>query len=63
MNASGIRRPRRARRHIRRSSWPHPLRFEALEDRTLLATVHWVGTDGDWDDPADWSTGQRSRVG
>ncbi len=57
MNASGIRRPRRARRHIRRSSWPHPLRFEALEDRTLLATVHWVGTDGDWDDPADWSTG------
>jgi hypothetical protein len=35
-----------------------PLRFQRLEERTLLATVAWAADhDGFWDDGANWSTG------
>ncbi len=33
-------------------------RLEALEDRTLLATVTWVGGSGDWDNAANWRDDQ-----
>jgi hypothetical protein len=33
--------------------------LEELEDRNLLATISWVNpTSGNWDNPANWSTGK-----
>jgi RHS repeat-associated protein len=48
----------RRRKLGRRCSGYRP-RIEALEDRTLLSTVTWLGGHGlDWDTGANWSTGQ-----
>ena len=33
------------------------LRFQCLEQRTLLAATAWIGASGDWDQAADWSNG------
>ncbi len=47
--------PRRAANKTRRTFRPRP---DFLEDRTLLATVTWMGTTGgDWNDGSNWSTG------
>ena len=45
------------RRRARREQFQR-LRLEALEDRTLLSAVSWIGPNGgDWDTKANWSTG------
>ena len=52
MARSLSRRVRGSRRTARRSF------FEALEDRSLMATVNWLGAvDGLWSNGANWSNG------
>ncbi len=46
--ASGVRRPIRQ---------PIPVGLERLEDRTVPSTVNWIAGSGNWDNPANWSTG------
>jgi len=47
-------RKRSSQRSARRT---RPLRFESLEERTLLATLYWVadGAPGNWNDADNWS--------
>ena len=54
------RRSRRAkRRHRRHPKWFFRPTFEAMEDRTMLATVLWMNAaGGDWEVPGNWSTDQ-----
>src|SRR5437879_1076570 len=46
------------RRGARKTLAPYRLRLEALEDRTLLDAVHWIGGSGNWHDPTHWDIGK-----
>src|SRR5580692_1201155 len=45
-------------RDRRRRSWRCHVDLEGLEDRIVLSQVDWINpAGGDWDTPANWSTG------
>jgi hypothetical protein len=51
------RRPHPRRRGRARGSAYARFRLEPFENRLLLSIVSWVGGDGDWETPSNWSTG------